>query len=89
MSDREINEIVAKAAEAAVATWVEKTGHVCRYDLPPPDHKKQHEALSGIIETLDRLNGIKWGVLRGFLQAILIAGFLALLAFLWTHGVKE
>ena len=73
----------------AVSEYIEQSNHQCRFDINPALHKKQHEALGNIIATLDRINNVKWGILKGFLQAIFIAGFLALVAFLWTHGVKE
>ena len=85
MSDEDLEKIVATTIDA----WVEKTGHACRYDVEQSTHKKHHEVMDRLICILDRLEWVKWGVLKGFLQAMLIVSVLGLIAFLWKHGVQQ
>ena len=75
--------------EETVRIYIETTDHKCRFDIDSGKHRAHHESMDNFISTMDRIANLKWGVLRGVVQALVIAGMLGLVVFMWQHGIKN
>lgn len=84
-SDRErIAEIVSEEL-SKVLSKRRSTCNFCSSQERIDHHEKAHEFLDKLMATLDRLENIKWGILKSVLQVITIS-FLGLIgALLWKH----
>lgn len=47
-------------------------------------HRQDHELLQQLNATLTKMQGIKWAILRNLLSALVVAGAIGVIAFLWS-----
>lgn len=80
MMTEEQKEIIHETVKA----YIESTGHQCQYDVDPGVHKDHHQAFARFMDTMDRIENVKWGALKTLISAIV----LALFWFLWSNGIK-
>lgn len=94
MSDRELEQIIARAArkaaeEAVAAVKSEECGR-CALCIDPDfavRHEKHHQAVDEFLEVMRRINEAKWTSFKAVLSTI---GVGLVLAFLWFFfGIKQ
>lgn len=80
MGDHEL-ALVAKEAARAAVNELKNGGYLHYTEEEKRIHDRQHEALEEIIDTLKRLNSVKWTVIK----AVSVASVFAILALI---GIK-
>jgi len=90
MSARLTPEEMALITEAVTKAIIDATKNkpscgLCTSIEATIRHTRHHNLLDRIERFLDKLDGMKWKTMSGFLVTVFGSIFLALLAFLWQH----
>lgn len=72
MLDPQMKKEIADAVAQGVRDVLATPEFHCRYDIDPVEHKKAHDSLNRLANTMDQIDSLRWGVAKALVVMLVL-----------------